>query len=326
MREVIQLDLEKLDTRSGLVGLFALTTSLVAAAVLGPEWIAAGIAALFVVAGSAGDRSSSSGEQTAFVLFGGATTLVVGVVASSPIAASLAIGVIAFGTTLLALRGPVAAASGAYLLIWAVLTVGMVDAESTPAEMAVAFLAGGAVAVGGLWLAHRVDPEQGGVAAPTGMDRRALLVFALVRAIGAGLCTALGYWLFPEHVAWAALAFVLVLRPPKQQAIQVGVGRTVGTVAGVLLGMAIAALVGDSEAALFASFGLCSFAMLATTGVNYAVSTTFTTALLLIAQRLIEDDVFATGFERVMATLCGILVSFAVLTALRTEGAENNGK
>ena len=50
MREVIQLDLDKLDTRSGLAGLFALTTSLVAAAVLGPEWIAAGIAALFVVA------------------------------------------------------------------------------------------------------------------------------------------------------------------------------------------------------------------------------------------------------------------------------------
>ena len=45
-----------------------------------------------------------------------------------------------------------------------------------------------------------------------------------------------GIFWFPDHYAWAAFAFVLVLRPPKEQVIVVGLGRTLGTVAGVVIG------------------------------------------------------------------------------------------
>jgi uncharacterized membrane protein YccC len=53
--------------------------------------------------------------------------------------------------------------------------------------------------------------------------------------------------------------------------------------------------------------------MLATKNVNYALSTTFTTTLMLLAGRLLQGDVFSTGWERLLATLVGVVAAFAVL-------------
>lgn len=326
LHEVVEVDLDQLDLRSGLVGLFTLTVALALVAVFGPAGMAAGIAALFVIAGAEGEASESFGEHALFLVAGTAVTLAVGYAAESPVAATVALGVVAWTSTLAPLRGPVAAGHGAHLLMWAVLTVGIVDSEASAAPMAAAFAIGGALALGGLWLANRIPDEHPPRSESVDMDVESVRVAAAVRGVGTGLCVALGYWWFPDHAAWAALTFVLVLRPPRQAAIVTGVGRTLGTVAGVLVGMAIAGLLGASTAGLLIAFALCAFGMLATTGVNYAVSTTFTTALLLIAQRVFQEDLYAAGWQRLAATGLGVAVAFAAIAVIGLTGRWSDGR
>jgi uncharacterized membrane protein YccC len=93
----------------------------------------------------------------------------------------------------------------------------------------------------------------------------------------------------------------------------VAVGRTVGTVAGVLIGMAAAQLVGDNLAAQLIAFVLAGFLMLASSDVNYALSTTFTTAMLLLSERILHEDVYQTGWERLGATVVGVMIAFLVI-------------
>ena len=141
----------------------------------------------------------------------------------------------------------------------------------------------------------------------------AIVTFAVVRALAAALAVAIGFEWFPEHAAWTVLTFVLVLRPPKEQTTVVAVGRTLGTVAGVLIGMAAAQLVGDDLAAQLIAFILAGFLMLAFSDVNYAVSTAFTTAMLLLSERILHEDVYQTGWERLGATVAGVVIAFAVI-------------
>jgi uncharacterized membrane protein YccC len=75
----------------------------------------------------------------------------------------------------------------------------------------------------------------------------------------------------------------------------------------------VARLVGDTTAAIVVAFVISGFLMLATKNVNYALSTTFTTALLLLGGRLLQSDVFSTGWDRLLATALGVVVAFAVL-------------
>jgi hypothetical protein len=326
LHEVVEIDLDQLDLRSALVGVAVLTVALVFVGVLGPAGMAAGIAALFVIAGSSGEGAESSAEHAMFIVAGAVVTLAVGYAADSTAAATAVVGLVAWASSLGALRGPVAAAHGAYLLMWAVLTLAIVDSEATVPTMAGAFVVGGLLALAGLWVADRLPAERPQRVAPVDPDRAGTQRVAVVRGAGAALCVALGFLWFPDHVSWAVLTFVLVLRPPRAAAIVTGVGRTLGTVAGVLVGMATAGLVGDSTLSLVVAFGLCAFAMLATTGVNYAVSTTFLTALLLLAQRLIQEDLFAAGWERLAATALGVVAAFAGIAVIHLATGPSDGR
>ncbi|MGI9578386.1 MAG: FUSC family protein [Microthrixaceae bacterium] len=333
IRDVVDLDLEELDFRSGLTGLVVLAIVLVLVGIFGPAGMAAGIAALFVLAGASGETGRSFPEHCVFVVVGALVTLAVGYSAGSVVAASLAIAFVAFGAAMVALRGPVATADGAYLLIWAVLTLSIEDSPASAPAMAGAFVVGGVIAVVAIWAVSLLEspstsPEVVQGASPS-LDVGLVMFFSVIRAVGAGGCVALGSWWFPDHAAWAAFAFVLVLRPPKEQALITGLGRTLGTVLGVFVGMALAGLVGDSTLGLVIAFGFCGFAMLATSNVNYALSTMFTTALLLIAQKVIQEDVVATGWDRMGATVVGVAVAFLAIGVINLasprsahEGAE----
>lgn len=333
MREVFELDRDELDFRGALTGVIALGVALALVGTLGPVAMAAGIAAIFVVAGDSDETRGPDSVQVALVLAGTAITLAVGYAAASAVAATITIALVTLGATLGAKAGARPAAAGTYALLWAVLTLSIGITDERPAAMALAFAAGGMIALAALWLSERVpspnDQADGEAAqasdqapAPSDDDSAgpapgAIELFAVLRALAAGACVGLGYWLFADHPAWAVLTFVLVLQPPKQQALVVGVGRTLGTTAGVLVGMLVASVVEDQTAALVAAFVICGFLMLATKKVNYALSTTFTTAMLLLAGRLLQDDVFSTGATRLLATLLGVVAAFAVFVALQ---------
>jgi uncharacterized membrane protein YccC len=320
---VIELDLEELDWRGAVTGLGGLFVALAFIGLFGPVGMAAGIAALFVVAADADDVAGPDRAQVVLVVAGSAITSIVGHAADSTITAAVVIAAVTLGATLLVLLGPRYATSGAFALMWAVLTLSIGATDESADTMALAFAAGGAIALAALAIADRLAPPQPATDAPTrGVpsaeppSRWAIEVFAVVRALAAGLCVVIGYESFEDHAAWVVLTFVLVLRPPKEQTAVVAVGRTLGTLGGVVLGIVAAQVVGDETWMLLAAFLVAGFFMVATTNVNYALSTAFTTTLLLLSERILQDDVYSTGWTRLLATLTGVAMAFAVIAIM----------
>lgn len=302
-----------------MTGLIGLLFALVFIGAFGPVGMAAGIAVLFVVAGDSDEQIGPDRSQVLFVPIGAIVTLVVGHAADDTLAASVVIAVVTFLTTLLLLLGPRYAVSGGFALLWAVLTLTIGATDESAGEMALAFAAGGGIALLALFVSQRLVPNEAagqGDATPAPPTRWTIELFALVRAVAAGMCVAIGYEFFEDHAAWVVLTFVLVLRPPKEQTEVVAVGRTLGTFGGVVIGVLTAQLVGEATWSLVLAFLVCGFFMVATTNVNYALSTAFTTALLLLSQRILQDDVFSTGWDRILATITGVTIAFGVIAIM----------
>jgi hypothetical protein len=138
-------------------------------------------------------------------------------------------------------------------------------------------------------------------------------VFSMIRALAVGVATALGYLLFEDHPVWAMLTVVLVLQMPARQTWTTGLQRTVGTVVGVLVGMVIVNWLDTGTVAIVIAFVLAGFGMMMFKNVSYTVSTIFTTCVLLFSQRILQEDAFSTGWQRIEATLLGTAIALAVV-------------
>ncbi len=216
------------------------------------------------------------------------------------------------------------------------------SAGPSAVELALSFVAGGAIAtavslLGSLWSGDDTDRPSDVAAAsddpPPATDLGADAIrevaasqigrFALLRAVAVAVATASGYQLFENHPVWGMLTVVLVLQTPARQTWTVGLQRTAGTVAGVLLGIVVVVLLDSSTAAIAVAFIAAGFGMMAFTGVSYTVSTAFTTCVLLLSQRILQEDAFSAGWERLGATVLGTVISFAVVAlVVATERPE----
>ena len=327
MDDMLEMDMEQLDWRSAFTGLVGLLIALVFVGAFGNAGVAAGIAVLFVVGADEESHAGPDLAQLLLVLIGAVVTYAVGESTTSTAAAAIVFGLVTLGSTLLLLLGERYAAVGTYSLMWAVIALTIGVTEATAGEMTVAFAAGGAVALVVLFVSSVIGQRAGDEATPspdphsTAGTQEAIITFSVVRAVAAALAVVIGFEWFADHPAWTVLTFVLVLRPPKEQAIAVAASRTLGTVAGVLIGMAAAQLVGDSLTAQLAAFLVAGFFMLATSGLNYAVSTAFTTAMLLLSERILHEDVYEAGWARLGATVAGVVIAFlaiGILGAIRS--------
>lgn len=336
VEDVLELEMEELDWRSAFTGLIGLLIALVFIGVFGTVGMAAGIAVVFVVGSDEETHKGPDLGQLVLVVVGAIVTYAVGESTTSTAGAAIVIGLITLGCTLVLLLGSEFASVGAYSLIWAVLALTIGVTNESAVEMAIAFAAGGTIALAVLLASSRIGDIRAGdtvdddpVSSDPGvdpLDTEAVVTFAVVRSMAAALAVVIGFEWFPDHAAWTVLTFVLVLRPPKDQTVVVAIGRTLGTVAGVLIGMAAAQLVGDNLAAQLVAFVLAGFLMLASSDVNYAVSTTFTTVMLLLSERILHDDVYEAGWERLGATVAGVVIAFVVIgvmAGIRTRQQPN---
>jgi uncharacterized membrane protein YccC len=115
---------------------------------------------------------------------------------------------------------------------------------------------------------------------------------------------------------------VLVVRPPAHQTVVGGTARAIGTGLGVVLGVVIAQIDGDSLAIQVTAFVVCAFLMMATNKVNPVVSTLFTTTLFLISQEILQEQVAVAGWERLLATLLGVVFAFVAIAILIIIGRQ----
>jgi uncharacterized membrane protein YccC len=118
---------------------------------------------------------------------------------------------------------------------------------------------------------------------------------------------------------WAMLTVVLVLQMPARQTWSTGLRRTIGTIVGVLVGMVIVQWLDTGTAAMLIAFLLAGFGMIAFKNVSYTVSTIFTTCVLLFSERILQEDTFSSGWQRIEATLLGTAIALAVLLVTVTR-------
>jgi len=65
--------------------------------------------------------------------------------------------------------------------------------------------------------------------------------------------------------------------------------------------------------AIVIAFLLAAFGMIAFKNVSYTVSTIFTTCVLLFTERILQEDTFSSGWQRIGATLLGTVIALAVV-------------
>ena len=338
MREVFKLDLTQLNLRSAITGTIALGITIVFLGIFGTVVMAAGLAAIFVIAGGPSDTKKPDLASFLLVIGGSLLTFVVSLSAASTIAATITISLVTFLATLLALWGKRYGIMGVFGVLWAVLALTLGTTPQLAASMALAFAIGGGVAMLAMWISSLIpatdlphddasvedasvedasvedSPES---QTPSDAARRAIIRFAIIRALAVGACVFLGYELFPAHPAWAALTFVIVIRPPAHQTAVTGVARTIGTLLGVVIAILILQIDPGNIAIQVSAFVVAGFGMVATNKVNYVVSTLFTTTLIMLSQALLQEQVEAAAWERILATLIGVGIAFLSIVALK---------
>ena len=329
------MDLSAIDLKRSLVGTLGILLTVVFVGILGPAGLLAGLCAVFL---GALDEPDPIRERlivrARFVTIG---ALVVGLLSWSgdnTLWATLVATVITYAGTLAAGWGSRQAAEGQFLVLLAVVTLMVGSTDLAPVELALAFVSGGVIAtavslVGGRWAgddtqgaddpaAAEEPPDQ---SAQRGLDwhsiaevaRSQVGVFAILRSLAVGIATASGYELLADHPVWAMLTVVLVLQTPARQTWSTGLQRTVGTIIGVLVGMVVVSWLDTGTVAIVIAFVVAGFGMMAFKNVSYTVSTAFTTCVLLISQRILQEDAFSTGWQRIEATLLGTAIALAVV-------------
>ena len=317
------MDWSAIDVKRGAIGVAGIIVAVVFIGVLGPAGLMAGLCALFLgLFDERGARRDRLATRAQFVVVGAALIVLLSWSGEEAWSAALVATVVTFCGTLAAGWGRKAAAEGQFLVLLTVVVLMVGPTDQSAVELAVAFVLGGLVAtaislVGGHW----AGTESVDVSAATEVDspsvgdvvRSEIGIFAGVRALAVGAATGVGYQLFDDHPVWTMLTVVLVLQTPARQTMMVGLQRMVGTVVGVLVGMVIVNWLDTGNVAVSVAFVLAGFGMITFKGVSGTLSTVFMTCVLLLSQRILHEDAYAAGWERVGATVLGASIAMFVV-------------
>gem|GEM_PF-6188249 len=319
---IYRFDWTEIDVRGGLTAVGVIAGVAVVLTLFGTLGIAIGIAALFVMI--ADEPGSLRSRLSALALFtvGGSLLAFAGAWAgtSHVLVAGVLMAMIVYLATVAAALGKPAAVRGLLMALWVILALALSGTVDAPAELALAFLAGGVLGGIGVWISGLIHSS------PRSEDEKPPLIstlvgelwtplgqFALIRGLSAGLATYVGIVLFPDFPIWIVISVLVILREERGATIQIGLLRTAGTLLGVIAASACLLLIGDSQTAVTAAFLLSGFAMIALQKVNYAVFTLFLTAMLVFALHVTGDDAWAGGIARLLATLIGAGIAFTAI-------------
>jgi hypothetical protein len=330
LRDVIALDRSAVNVRAGIIGLLAIILLLLAILLVGDVAMAAVIGAMALLAMDPPRPKRSWIIDVLSLIVGGAVlTLLAVTVGDQAVPAALVVAFAAWATLVLPEWRGTSPISGVILTLWIVLALDQNGSGSGALEYAVSFALGGTFGAAVAWYRQRstnassasatsssTDDGQPGPEHPASLKSvltGPIGIVALLRAAGLGVAVLLGYALFEDHTTWAAISVVIVVRLPARDAVFIGVQRSLGTAAGVVIAVILASLLGGTTLALFVLFLGTAFLMLALKEVNYSLFAMLLTALIVLTQRILSADALDAGLERLLATILGVVISFVVL-------------
>ena len=317
-------------------GLAAMLLAVVFAVSVGDIVLSAVMATLFVTAaGGDGLMAERLPTMVRFTLYGAVLGGLAFWSGDTAFAVAVVLGVATYVGTLAAAFGARAARAGLFLTLWALMALLLGSEDTDPWRVSVAFLVGGVIAIGVTAVRIRAAGLDGTIGsdemAPTasvgdaGPSRVAQLLaavsspigwFAVARTIAVVGAVLVGFWWFASYPMWVAITVVVILQPSTKQSASVAVQRTLGTALGVAVAVAVAQVLPRGDTAVVIAFLASGLLMVAFMGANYALFAAFLTAMLVFGQRLAQADAFEAGWERLLATAVGAIISLLVMAGV----------
>lgn len=342
--DILTVDWEQVRFKRAVSGLVAMLVAILFATTVGDFVVSAIMATLFVVAaGGDGTMAERFPPMVRFTLYGAVLGGLAFWSADTALFVAVVLGVVSYVGTLAASIGSREARAGLFLMIWALMALILGSEDTEPWRVSLAFVAGGAIAIAvtavrlrtsGVDDAGRDEPEDTGTSDQVARSRleeiRAaastpLGVFASARTIAVVTAVLLGFWWFASYPMWVAITVIVILQADAHQSASVAVQRTLGTALGVAVAAVVAQILPRGDTAVVIAFLLAGLLMVAFMSANYTLFAAFLTAMLVFGQRLAQADAFEAGWERLLATAVGSLLSFLVIAAIGTRTRKLSG-
>lgn len=250
------------------------------------------------------------------------------------VAAAVVLGIVTYFATLLAAFGQRSARAGLFLTLWVVIAMLLGTGETSPLIVSAAFLIGGVVAIVITAVRLRlvaedeadddsvskgevdsadIAPEGSAISRLRWASRSTSGQFAVLRAFAVVLSTFVGFWLFPEYAFWSSITVIIVVKPSAGKTAAIAFERTLGTTVGALVAVVAVQLLPGNQVYAVLGFAVSAFFMLAFMNANYTYFAAFLTSTLVFSLRMVQEDAFDGGIERVGATLVGALISWVTV-------------
>lgn len=330
IRNIFAFDPAGFSVKGGLLGAALVVTILVLAALLGRLGILAVGGTLLVVAtGFEGRFEDRLKVALGAIVLGALASAVMLTLGTSPWSSVVLLIVGTYLCSVVMVEGGPAAKAAAFLSMWLAAVVGLGDSSVTLSWPGIGFLLGGLFALAVTAVLGRLKglPDDNPNASPLKIDwsgtvRRAVdpqsitFQFALIRALAVGISAALGWYLLDVNPFWATITVLIVLQPDVEKTLFKGMQRGIGTVLGAIVGLALLRFV-DNPVLLLGLAVLASFFFAALVRANYLWFAAALTIMLLSLYGIGTSELGVVGFQRVIATILGVIL--AVIAAWAME-------
>jgi hypothetical protein len=329
--DIVRVDWEQVRFGRAASGLLSMLVVVAFIGAIDDAVLAALMATLFVTAaGGGGSMAERLPGMVQFTVIGAVLGGLAFWSTDSAWAVAFVLGLATYIGTLAAAEGPAAAQAGLYLTMWPLFALMLGSADTEPWTVVVAFLVGGAVAIGITAIRLRVSSAETAVDGdePDELDTvpgssfgermaRAATspigIFAVLRSVAVVAAVVVGFLWISSYPLWVAITVIVVLKPSANQSVSTAVQRTLGTAVGVALAVLVAQVLPQNDAAVAVALLVCGFLMIAFNNANYTLFAAFLTAMLVFSQRLVQADAFEAGWERLLATVVGALIAIVVM-------------
>ena len=330
--DILTIDWDQVRLRRAAWGLLAMLIGAALIWAVGDVALTVLLSTLFVIAtGGTGTMAQRLPGMVRFTVYGAVLGGLAFWSADNAITVAIVLGATTYVATIAAAIGPATAHSGIFLTLWALFALMLGSAETNPLSVSVAFIVGGAIAISltALRFSVSADDDAGVVAEDAGDAiegarwlRPAEIAaaatspigwFAILRSAAVLAGVIVGFSWFPSYPLWVALTVIVVLKPSTTQSASIAIQRTLGTALGVAVAVGVAQIFPRGEIAVMLAFLASGFLMVAFNNANYTLFATFLTATLVFAQRLLQADAFEAGWDRLLATITGAVISFAAV-------------
>lgn len=343
--EILEVDWSQVRFRRALSGLVAMLIAVVFFGLVDDVVVSGVMATLFVVAaGGTGPMNARLTRMARLTVYGAIIGGLAFWSSDSVAAVALVLGIATYVGTLAAAAGPQSARAGLFLTLWALLALMLGSGDTEPLRVSIAFLAGGAIAIGVTAIRLRTvgedeaddddQPDELDTVEPQ-LSRSQQLgsaissrvgQFAILRTIAVVTAVLLGFWWFASYPMWIAVTVIVVVQPSSAQSASIGVQRTLGTALGVGVAIVVAQVLPQGDTGVVIAFLVSGLLMVAFMGANYTLFAAFLTAMLVFGQRLAQADAFEAGWERLLATAVGAIMAFGVIAGAAALSANTDQK